>query len=107
MNSESRKWNDSKGATSAQVAQNELRREAKERLKLPSFWVGKPREGFTRECQELVQLMKAGPCGTIPVGNGIDAGITISGQRWSKGRAFVDRFAYYERGESPKAVWSD
>ena len=64
MNSESRKWNDSKGATASQVAQSELRRKAKERLKLPSFWVDKSRDGFTQECQELASLMNAGPCGT-------------------------------------------
>ncbi len=106
MNSESRKWNDSKGATASQVAHNELRREAKARLQMPAFWLDKPREGFTEECQKLAPLMKAGPCGTIPVGNGIDANITISAERWKSG-AFKDRFAYYDRGEQAKAVWSD
>ncbi len=41
-----------------------LRKAARERLRLPSFWVDKPRDGFTETCAELAPLMNAGPCGT-------------------------------------------
>jgi hypothetical protein len=42
-----------------------LRQLARERLKAGSFWVGKPRDGFTAECERDAKLMSAGPCGSF------------------------------------------
>lgn len=48
----------------SETGRAEKKKQALARLKLGSFWIGKPREGWTALCAVDAELMTAGPCGS-------------------------------------------
>ena len=56
-------WNFNKSSAQRESNLSELRQKARERVKHTSFWLNKPRDGWTKACWEESPLMSAGPCG--------------------------------------------
>jgi hypothetical protein len=65
----------------------EFQRMARERLKLGSFWLGKPRQGFTEICTKEQPLMKAGPCGSFTPSMDLSRGSDPTRKKFQAGEA--------------------